>query len=192
MTYYHVTGSENRAPNYAESTVAPLSVPPRQSILRFAFPRYKMFAIPVGLTSGNMSMRYYHNPFFNGEGYYDATTGLYNDRTIPIMRHALDLQKQFSRLYQSDSITPMITTEAAEIYANEFDAPESKQTLWTLYNGRFQTYRGAVLKVPYQAGDQFKDVWNDRILTPEIQGNYAILSLELPPQMVGAVLRTRR
>ena len=192
MTYYHVTGSENRAPNYAETTAAPTAMPPRQSILRFAFPKYKMFAIPIGLTNGNMNMRYYHNPFFNGEGYSDSTTGLYNDRTMPIMRRALQLQKQFAHLYNSDSITPMIETEAAEIYANEFDDPESKQTLWTLYNGRFQTYRGAVLKVPYQPGDQFKDVWNDRILTPEIQGNYAVLALELPPQMVGAILRIRR
>lgn len=188
MTYYHVTGSENRAPNYAEHMTAAQLLPPRQSILRFAFPKYKMLAIPVGLTSGNMEMRFYHAPFFNGEGLVDNTTGCYNDRTILVMRHAHEILKANSECFNSDGISPLVPTEAYGIYANYFPAPDGNKRLWTLYNGRFYSYRGAVLKVKHEEGAVYRDLWNNREIIPvPAEDGYVILHAELPPQMVGCI-----
>ena len=191
ITYYHVSGSENRAPNYAANTKAPLLMPPRQSIIRYAFPHYKQFVIPVGLTSGSMIMRFYHAPFFNGEGIYDATIGLYNERTIKVMRKSIALQRAHDA-FISDSVEPLVETEAAGIYANRFGASDDEETVWTLYNGRYETYRGAVLAVDYTDGDQFRDLWNDRPLQPILKNGKAILSIEIDPQMVGCIARIRK
>lgn len=191
LTYYHVSGSENRAPNYGASTRAPLLMPPRQSIIRYAFPHYKMFVIPVGLTSSSMVMRYYHAPFFNGEGIFDSTTGLYNERTILVMRKAITIQREHSDAFLSASPEPLVETEAAGIYANRFSSPNGRKCLWTLYNGRYETFRGTALAVDYKPGDQFLDLWNNRPLRPVIRGDKAFLSIEIEPQMVGCICRIR-
>ncbi|MBQ6474241.1 MAG: hypothetical protein IJJ33_19820 [Victivallales bacterium] len=189
LTYYHVSGSENRAPNYAATTKAPLMMPPRQSILRYVFPRYKMFVIPVGLTSSSMVMRFYHAPFFNGEGIYDSTTGLYNERTIRVMRKAIAIQRKYADAFLSDNVEPLVETEAAGIYANRFESADGRETLWTLYNGKYETYRGSVLEVDYRPGDKFIDIWNNCPVQNVVKGNRATLFLEIDPQMVGAVAR---
>ena len=79
-------------------------------------------------------------------------------------------------------------TAAGEIHANKF--PGNNRTVWTLWNSRFNTYRGAVLEVEHKEGARYYDAWNVQEIKPEIKGNIARLSVsEIEPQGLGCVLQ---
>ena len=69
--------------------------------------------------------------------------------------------------------------------------PAEKKEVWTLYNARMTTVRGTVLEVPHVAGARYRDLWNDRDLTPRIVGGQALLDLKLDPQGLGCVVQMR-
>lgn len=66
-----------------------------------------------------------------------------------------------------------------------FPAPD--ETIWTLWNGRWQTVNGPVLKVKHIDGATYREVWNDHALTPAIEDGLATLQLSLGPRDVGVV-----
>jgi len=85
--------------------------------------------------------------------------------------------------------TPLVPTRAGDLYANAF--PCDRGTVWTVYNTGYTSYRGPVLEVPHLLGARYVDLWNDRELRPEIEGDKAIISAELPPRDVGCVAQWR-
>jgi hypothetical protein len=160
-----------------------------QSVHRFAFPHIKQFGFPVGFESGPSSheLRFL---FFNGEGVDDVGWLLYDSRDLARVRNWLAIQREFADCFASLRPQPLVSTEAGEVYANEF--PGAGRTAWTLFNARFSTYRGPVLTVDHRPGDTYYDAWNHQPLKPEIRGGQATISVGLDPQGLGCVVRTRR
>ena len=85
--------------------------------------------------------------------------------------------------------TPLVPTLAGDLYANEF--PCARGAVWTLYNTGYTMYRGPVVEVKHVPGARYVDLWNDRELTAQVEGDTAIISAELPPRAVGCVAQWR-
>ena len=73
------------------------------------------------------------------------------------------------------------------IMANKF--PGKGSTLWTIYNQRYTTVRGEIMKVKHVKGATYFDVWNNKPLQTRISGDYAFISLELHPQAIGCIVQ---
>jgi hypothetical protein len=189
ITYYFLTLHDYMVPSYDLPDRAPSSTPVAQSVHRFAFPHIKQFGFPVGFESGPSSheLRFL---FFNGEGLDDVGWLLYDSRDLARVRNWLAIQRTFADCFASLHPAPLVSTEAGEVYANEF--PGDGRTAWTLFNARFLTYRGPVLRVDHRPGDTYYDAWNHQALMPEIQNGQATISVSLDPQGLGCVVRTRR
>jgi len=189
ITYYFLTLHDYMVPSYDLPDQAPSFTPVAQSVHRFAFPHIKQFGFPVGFESGPSSheLRFL---FFNGEGVDDVGWLLYDSRDLARVRNWLAIQREFADCFASLRPQPLVSTEAGEVYANEF--PGAGRTAWTLFNARFSTYRGPVLTVDHRPGDTYYDAWNHQPLKPEIRGGQATISVGLDPQGLGCVVRTRR
>ena len=48
---------------------------------------------------------------------------------------------------------------------------------------------GTVIAIPHKDGAVYRDIWNDKIITPEIRGKTAYIKLSLAPQDVGAIVQ---
>ncbi len=82
-----------------------------------------------------------------------------------------------------------VPTMAEEVYCNRF--PGEAETVWTLFNGRWQSYAGPVLRVPHIEGATYRDLWNERELTPRIEGGYATIELELGARNIAVLAQAR-
>lgn len=189
MTYYTHRVSEHRAPDYGITTQAQIWTPARQSILRFVFPKYKTFVNPVGLASGEEEMAQYAITFFNGDGVDDTTFQLYDDRSIAVVQKIAGLQKEYSDCFLSSNPQPLIPTLAGHIQANCFPADNGQRTIWTLWNGGFTTFRGAVLEIPSVPGEEWVDIWSGKPVKTSQQDGKTTIYLTLDPQSVGGILR---
>jgi hypothetical protein len=189
ITYYFLTLHDYMVPSYDLPDRAPSFTPLAQSVHRFAFPHIKQFGFPVGFESGPCSheLRFL---FFNGEGVDDVGWLLYDSRDLARVRNWLAIQREFADCFASQRPQPLVSTEAGEVYANEF--PGGGRTAWTLFNARFVTYRGPVLCVDHRPGDIYYDAWNHKPLKPEIRDGRATISVGLDPQGLGCVVRTRQ
>jgi len=54
-----------------------------------------------------------------------------------------------------------------------------EETVWTLWNGRWQQFHGPVLRIPHQPGMTYSDLWNGCQLTPKIEDGHAIIEQNL-------------
>ena len=189
ITYYFLTLHDYMVPSYDLPDQAPAFTPLAQSVHRFAFPHVKQFGFPVGFESGPRSqdLRFL---FFNGEGIDDVGWLLYDSRDLVRVRNWLAIQREFADCFASLRPEPLVATEAGALYANEF--PGDGRTAWTLFNARFSSYRGPVLRVEHRPGDTYYDAWNHKPLVPEIRDGRATISVGLDPQGLGCVVRTHR
>ena len=62
---------------------------------------------------------------------------------------------------------------------------------WTLWNDRYRTVRGPVLRVEHTSGATYRESWNDTELTPDVDGGWATVELSIDPRGVGVVCRRR-
>ncbi len=165
---------------------APRHAPVATDVYRYIFPRIVQWGFAVGM-EGSGERSWYKGIFFNGLSFYDTTWRLYPSRTLEMLQKAHRLRHEFADCFTTQEPEPMVPTELKWVYANRF--PGEGRTLWTLYNARFQTAQGAVLKIPHREGTTYRDVWNGAVLQPTIQGGVATLSLTLPPQGLGCVVQ---
>jgi hypothetical protein len=121
-----------------------------------------------------------------GNALYELT--LEESRGHAFMVRAYELKKRFKDCFASDAPEMLVPTERASIYVNRF--PGKARTVWTVYNARPTTVRGAVLTVPHHEGATYRDEWNDKELQPDLRDGHAILSLELGPQSIGCISQT--
>jgi len=165
--------------------------PTHLNLFRFVFPDFKTIEIIVCDRPLGTNQEAVKRVFFNGEAiwlegipdyWFDARVRALLARTHRILRENRDA-------FTSLSPTPLVPTLAGDLYANEF--PCERGTLWTLYNTGYATYRGPVIEVPHVPGARYVDLWNDRELTPSIEGDSAVINLELPPRDVGCIAQWR-
>ncbi len=165
---------------------APQHAPVATDVYRYLFPRIVQWGFAVGM-EGNGERSWYKGIFFNGLSLYDTAWRLYPSRTLEMLQTSHRLRHQFPDCFTTQAPEPMVPTGLKWVYANRF--PGEGRTLWTLYNARFQTAHGPVLRIPHREGATYRDVWNGTPLHPVIEGGVATLHLTLPPQGLGCVVQ---
>ena len=179
--YWHTYFSKH----YDHAAAAPATAPVALNICRYAFPDVKQFVFLCGVNNWASDAKF---PFFNGEALYDTSWFLYASPHLDRMRKSLAIQTEYADCFAAAQAEPRVPTDRAHVHANRF--PGEGRTLWTMYNARYATVRGAVLTIPHQAGATYHDVWNDRPLVPKTSNGRATLSLTLGPQGLGCIVQT--
>lgn len=158
---------------------------------RFVFPQFKQFHIIyyVAPRDGNWWLLKF--PFFNGESYDLGQPNLpgYDPFALAFQRRAIEVLCGHRDAFASHDVRPLVRTEAAGVFANEFRA--ERETVWTLYNANGRTVRGTLLRAGHVAGAAYEDAWNGVSLQPEIAGDAALITLELGPKAIGCVVQRR-
>ncbi|MBT3287232.1 MAG: LamG domain-containing protein [Victivallales bacterium] len=171
---------DDRAPLWSSQTLPP-------NVLRFIFPKLKQTVFPVGQEGYIESWRFLKFLLFNGQALFDTTWRLYDTDGRAKIGKSLRIMREYGDCFASDHPRMFVPTLRTHFYANEWPGPE--RTVWTLFNARYHTLRGKTIEVPHTPGATYRDLWNDRKLTPEIRGDRAILSLSIPPQGIVCVVQ---
>jgi hypothetical protein len=156
---------------------------------RFAFPDFKQLHIIyyVANRAGNWWLLKF--PFFNGEVYRIGVPNLpgMDEPSLAFLRRAVQVQCARREAFASHDVRPLVPTEVAGVFANQFVGP--KETVWTLYNANGRGVSRPVLRLRNIEGARYEDAWNERPLAPEIKDGYALIAVELDPKGVGCVVR---
>jgi hypothetical protein len=176
--------------SYSVATSNPALAPHRIDLLRFVFPDFKIFQLTSynRFCQGNWGILKY--PLFNGEGYWfnQVIPDGIEPAAQEFLRRALRILTEHAEAFRSENPQPLVQTRAPLIYANAF--PTRHETVWTLFNADYRTYRGPVLELDHVEGAVYRDLWNAADLKAEIRGKRAILHLTMGPRDVGCVVRT--
>ena len=129
--------------------------------------------------------------FFNGVGYvaWENVFGFVNQftpRDAETLRRVAMVQRFFAPLIASPDWRPYERTLQAGIFASRF--PGEGRTLWTLINRSEYAVGGEQIAVPHAEGTRYVDAWNGVALDPRIDGDRAVLSLDIAGRGFGAVL----
>jgi hypothetical protein len=183
--YYCLNWHEYFSLTHDHLESAPQFAATAQNAYRYVFPHIRQFIFLCGSEDWSSEAKF---PFFNGEPLYDVSWFLYATPHLERMRKSLRLQQEHADCFSSARPVMEVPTEQWEVHANEF--PGQRRTAWTLYNARYTTVRGPVLKVAHQPGATYYDAWNGKALQPTIRAGQAIISLSLGPQELGCVVQS--
>ena len=157
-------------------------------IHRFAFPDFKVLPITSG---GSLADGIYDGlvySLFNGCALYTLSYG-HDADAFPLIRRINRVLREHGDAFCSAGPEPYVATLREEVYCNRF--PTAKETVWTLWNGRFRTVRGAILRVEHPPGATYRDSWNEADLAPHVADGWATLELTIGPRSVGLVCQRR-
>ena len=178
---------QDGALGYSVAHTDPQLAPHRVHLFRFCFPDFKVFQLVSynNFVEGGWARLKF--PFFNGEGTWlgNGIPGGFDADAQAFLRRSFGILHEHRAAFTSSDVEPLIPTESPLICANRFSG--ERETVWTLFNTGYQTYRGPSLRVPHRKGAEYFDLWNDQPLEPEIKGGTAVLSVEIGPQEVGCV-----
>ncbi|GGD46104.1 formylglycine-generating enzyme family protein [Pseudoxanthomonas indica] len=129
--------------------------------------------------------------FFNGVGYnaWENIWGLWNQftpRDAESLRRIAGIERQFAPLMVSRDWTPYFPTLQAGVFASRF--PGHGQVLWTLVNRNEYEVAGESLSVPHAEGRRYFDLWQGGEVQPLLQGDQAIIEMDLEGRGFGALL----
>jgi formylglycine-generating enzyme required for sulfatase activity len=129
--------------------------------------------------------------FFNGVGYesWENIFGVWNsleDRDAETLRRTGAIERTFAGLLISRGWEPHAPVLQYGIFASKF--PGAGRTLWTLVNRNEFALRGAQIRVAFEPGMHYFDLWHGVELKPEAGGGTATLSFEMEPLGYGAIL----
>lgn len=174
---------------YAISNVSDDLSPTHLNLYRFAFPDFKTFEIitcdrPLG--SDYQSVK---RIFFNGEGIW--IEGIAEDWFTPETRSCISkthsILKAHAKAFTSPDPIPLVPTLVDGIYANKF--PSEEEIVWTIYNAKYSTLRGELIKIIHKEGSSYYDAWNECKLKPRIHDGKAYINMEIGPKDVGCVVQ---
>jgi formylglycine-generating enzyme required for sulfatase activity len=136
----------------------------------------------------------FQHAFLNGTGLliWEDVFGSWNrysDRDRAILRRMAPIDRFAADLLTSDAWEPFCPTKLHNVDASYW--PGSKRSLWTFVNWGDQRQNGVLLTTPYVAGTRYFDLWNGVQLHPVIHGGIVILSTDLEPRGLGAILAYR-
>ena len=158
-------------------------------IHRLAFPDFKLLPITSG---GSLShgiwdgLRY---SMFNGAAVYSLSWG-HDDRAFALIRKINSVLRNHEEAFLTMDPEMFVPTLADGVLCNRF--PGSSETIWTLWNGRWQQFSGDVLRVPHVTGAVYLDLWTEQQLSPRIEGDDAIIEQDLGARNIGVVCQARR
>ena len=180
---------QDGALGYSVTFDDPALAPHRVDLFRFVFPDFKVIQL---VSYNNFIEGGWHLlkfPFFNAEAWWlhNPVRGGFEPAAQAFLRKAYAILHAHADAFRSGSPRPLVPTEHPLVYANEF--PSGKETVWTLFNADYRTYRGPVLSVKHVEGATYRNLWNGVDLKPLIEAGRALLSVELGPRGVGCVMR---
>src|ERR1700683_1121488 len=129
--------------------------------------------------------------FFNGVGYASLENlwGFWYGMTphdAEAVRRFTRIERAFGENLVSADWVPHVPTLQAGVFASKF--PGEKQTLWTIINRNEYDVAGEELRIPYQEGTHYYDLWHGVELKPAVQRNQATLTFSIEGLGFGAVL----
>jgi len=135
--------------------------------------------------------RQLHTAWMNGSGMvvWEVVFGSWvgwsaKDRSV--LRAMLPIQRRFASLFSGEGWTPLVQTEAANIYASLWEGQGIH--LWTLVNRAEQQVSGLLLKVPALTGASYFDLFEGQELAPSIHAGTAFLHGSLAPGGIGGFI----
>lgn len=133
----------------------------------------------------------FHYIFFNGHGYnaWENIWGIWNQltpRAGATLRRISTLFRHFNDLLVSPDWEPYAATLQQGVFSSRF--PGKRTTLWTIVNRNEYDMSGDQIVVTHHKGCRYYDVWNGVQLTPRIEDDAAILSVDLETHGFGAIL----
>jgi hypothetical protein len=136
-----------------------------------------------------------HTAWMNGTGMmiwenvFGSWAG-YNARDRSLLRSMLPVQRRFARLFASEQWTPLVETEARDIYATLWEQAGAR--LWTLVNRSATPVSGPLLTVEHEEDRDYFDLIQGRDLPAPARNGRVTLDGHLPARGVGGLLSLPR
>src|SRR3984885_4899626 len=131
--------------------------------------------------------------FFNGEGWesWENIWGIWNGitpRDAEATRRVATIERAVAPFFSSKEWRPLYPTHRYGVFASQW--PQGQQTVWTIVNRNEYDLAGRQISVPYAAGTRYFDLYHGVELTPEHDGDEAVLSFPIEAHGYGGVLAT--
>ncbi|HVW63315.1 MAG TPA: SUMF1/EgtB/PvdO family nonheme iron enzyme [Puia sp.] len=164
---------------------------PGVSVYKWLEPRHQLFVCNRWVKDRTDDLQY---AFFNGTGYntWENVWGIWNqvsDRDGAAIRRIVTIYRRFPDVWSSPGWEPHIITLQKGIFASCF--PGKDNTVYVLVNRDSADHNGRQLRLHYEKGVSYFDLWNGLPLRPEITGDSVYLSCPMEGRGYGALLVTR-
>jgi gamma-glutamyl hercynylcysteine S-oxide synthase len=131
--------------------------------------------------------------FFNGEGWesWENVWGIWNGitpRDAEATRRMATMERGTAPFLVSHGWEPFYPTQMYGVYASKW--PLEDQTIWTIVNRNEYDVAGRQMTVPLKPGMRYFDLYRGVELTPQPEGDNAVLSFTLEAHGYGMVLAT--
>jgi hypothetical protein len=161
------------------------------NLTRFTFPQFKIFEL-ISESGLQDNLKAVELSFFSGQGLYlsGRPENAYSEKCLALIRKTHDLLRKYRDAFTSEDCQPLVTTLSSNVCANRFACESTK--VWTLYNRSSENFSGKVLSVPHVENSIYMDAWSGQQLYPEVEGGYAIISLEISALSSGCIVQKLR
>jgi formylglycine-generating enzyme required for sulfatase activity len=131
--------------------------------------------------------------FFNGEGWesWENVWGIWNGitpRDGEATRRMATMERGIAPFLVSSGWEPLFPMHRYGVYASRW--PREDQTIWTIVNRNEYDVQGRQMTISFKPGMRYFDLYHGVELTPEVEGDKAVLSFPLEAHGYGMVLAT--
>ncbi len=131
--------------------------------------------------------------FFNGEGWesWENIWGIWNGitpRDSEATRRVATLERAIAPFLIGNGWQPFYPMHVYGIFASRW--PLDHQTVWTIVNRTESDVAGRQMSISWQDGMRYFDLYHGAELTPEHDGDQAVLSFSIEAHGYGAILAT--
>ena len=131
--------------------------------------------------------------FFNGEGWesWENIWGIWNgitSRDGEATRRVATIERAVAPYFASAQWQPFYPTHLYGVFASKW--PLGEKTVWTIVNRNEYDVAGRQISIPYTQGMRYFDLYHAVELTPEHDGDKAVLSFPMEAHGYGALLAT--
>jgi formylglycine-generating enzyme required for sulfatase activity len=132
--------------------------------------------------------------FFNGEGWesWENIWGIWNGitpRDAEATRRVATIERALAPFFSSTQWRPLYPTHRYGVFASQW--PQGQQTVWTIVNRNEYDVAGWQISVPYSTGARYYDLYHGVELTPEHDGDQAVLTFPIEAHGYAALLATQ-
>src|SRR5262249_8958121 len=136
-----------------------------------------------------------HTAWMNGTGMmvwenvFGSWVG-WSARDRSLLRSMLPIQRRYADLFASEDWTPLVETEARDVYASRWE--QAGVRLWTLVNRSATAVTGPLLTVDHEEGRVYFDLIQGRDVPAPVRNGRAVLAGHLPARGIGALVSVPR
>ena len=125
-----------------------------------------------------------HGPFGDLRTKENPQAGLSRSLGILLDKY-IRVLKENGDAFMSHNKEPWLPTEKREIYANRFTV--SDKTIYTIYNNRYITAGGPLLRVNEHPGYHYVELLSNTAISPEQKGGESVFALDVSPKDAVAI-----